>query len=79
MTEVEAPLLWPPNAKSQLIEKDPDTGKDGGQEKGATENEMIGWHRQLNGNEFDQTLGDSEGQRSLWCCNSWSYKESNMT
>ena len=74
MTEVEAPLLWPPNAKSQLIEKDPDTGKDGGQEKGATENEMIGWHRQLNGNEFDQTLGDREGQGSLACCSPWGSK-----
>ena len=79
MTEVEAPLLWPLNAKSQLIEKDPDTGKDGGQEKRATENEMIGWHRQLNGNEFDQTLGDREGQGSLVHSSSWGHKELDMT
>ena len=79
MTEVEAPLLWPLNANSQLIEKDPDTGKDGGQEKGATENEMIGWHCQLNGNEFDQTLGDREGQGSLVRSSSWGHKELDMT
>ena len=61
--EAEAPVFWPPNAKSRLVGKDPDAGKDWGQEKGATEDEMIGWYHQLNGHEFEQTLGDSEGQR----------------
>ena len=52
--EAEAPLLWPPDAKSQLIGKDPDTGKDRGQEeKGTTEDEMVGWHHWLNGHEFE--------------------------
>jgi len=59
----EAPILWPPNTKSRLIGKDPDAGKDWGQEeKGATEKEMVGWHHWLNGYEFEQTLGDNEGQ-----------------
>ena len=59
-TDAEAPILWPPDAKSQLIGKDPDVGKDWGQEeKGATEDEMIGWHHWLNGHEFEQTLGDN--------------------
>ena len=63
--EVEAPRLWPPDAKSWLIGKDPDAGKDWGQEeKGATEDEVVGWHHQLNGHEFEQTLEDSEGQGS---------------
>ena len=60
-TDIEAktPILWPPDAK---IWKDPDAGKDWGQEeKGATEDEMIGWYHQLNGHEFEQTLGDNEG------------------
>ena len=60
--EAEAPMLWPHDAKSRLIEKDPDTGKDWGQEeKGATEDEMVGWHHQLNGHEIEQTPRDSEG------------------
>ena len=50
--QVEAPILWPPDAKSQLIGKDPDAGKDGGQEKGMTEDERVGWYHQLNGHEF---------------------------
>ena len=72
-TEVEAetPILWPPHAKNWLIWKDPDAGKDWGQEKRVTENEMAGWHHRLNGHEFMQTLGDSEGQRSLACCSLW--------
>ena len=62
--------------KSWLIGKDPDTRKDWGQEeKGTTEVEMDGWHHWLNGHEFEQTLGDSEEQRSLVCCSSWSRKE----
>ena len=66
--EAEALILWPPDAKSWLILKDPDAGKDWGQKKGATEDEMTGWHHWLNGHEFEQTLGDTEGQGSLACC-----------
>ena len=73
-------MLWPPDAKSQLIGKDPDAGKDGEQEeKRATEDEMVGWHHQLNGHEFEQTSGDGEGQGNLACCSSWGLKESDMT
>ena len=58
--EAEAPILWLPDAKSQLIGKDPDAGKDWGQEeKGATKDEMVGWHDRLNGYEFEQSLEDS--------------------
>ena len=78
--EAEAPILWPPDVNSQLIGKDPDTGKDFRQEeKGATENEMVGWHHCLNGHEFEQSTGDNEGQRSLVCCSPWSHKELDMT
>ena len=67
--EAEIPILWPLDAKSWLIWKDPCTGKDWGQEeKGVTEDEMVGWHHQLNGHGFEQTLGGSEGQGSLTCC-----------
>ena len=60
--------MWPTDVKSQLIGKDPDAEKDEAQEeKGTTEEEMIGWHHQLN----EQTPGDSEGQRSLACCSRW--------
>ena len=66
--EAEAPILWPHDAKSWLIGKDPDAGKDWGQEaKGITEDEMVGWHHWINGCEFEQTPGDSEGQGSLDC------------
>ena len=76
----EALILWPLDAKSQLIGKDPDAGKDWRQEeKGTTENEMIGWHHRLNGHEFEQTLGDSEGQVSLSCYSPWGHKESDTT
>ena len=58
----EAPVLWPPDAKSQLIRKDPDAGKDWRQEeKGATEDKMVEWHHRLGGHEFEQALGDGEG------------------
>ena len=61
-TDAEAPVLWPPDAKSWLIGKDPDAGKDWRQEeRGMTEDEMVGWHNQLNGHEFEQSQGDSEG------------------
>ena len=72
--EAETPRLWPPDAKSWLIAKDPNAGKDWGQEKRATEDEMAGWHHWLNGHEFEQTLGDSEGQGSLVCCSPWGRK-----
>ena len=70
--EAEAPLLWPPDVKSQLIGKDPDAGKDWGQEeKGVAEHEMVRQHHWFNGHEFEQTPGDSGGQKSLACCSSW--------
>ena len=78
--ETEAPILWPPDEKSWLIGKDPDAGKDWRQEeKGTTEDEMVGWHHRLNGQEFEQTLRDSDGQGSLACCSPWGRKESDMT
>ena len=65
-TEADAPILWLLDTTSQPIGKDPDAGKDGEQEeKGATEDEMVGWHHWLNGHVFEQALGDSEGQGSL--------------
>ena len=79
-TDAEAPILWPPDAKSWFIGRDPDAGKDWRQEeKGTTENEMIGWHHWLNGHESEQTQGDGEGQGGLACCNSWGHKESVTT
>ena len=78
--EAETPILGPPHAKSRLTGKDSDAGRDWGQEeKGMTEDEMVGWHHWLNGHEFEQTLGDSEGQGSLVCCSSWDHKESDTT
>ena len=78
--EAETPILWPPDATSWLIGKDPDSGKDWGQEeKGTTEDEMVGWHHRLNGCELEQTLGDNKGQGSLVCCSPWGHKESDMT
>ena len=74
-TDAEAPILWLSDAKSRLIWKDPDPGKDWGQEeKGATEDEMVGWHHWLNGHELEQTLGDGEGQGSLVFCSLWGPK-----
>ena len=67
--EAEAPILWPPDAKSQITGKDPDAGKDRGQgEKEATEDEMVGRYHRLNRHESEQAPGDSEGQRNLACC-----------
>ena len=78
--EPEAPILWPPDMKSLLVGKDADDGKDWGQEKkGTTEDEMIGWHHRLNGHEFEQALGYSEGQGGLVCCSSWGHKELDAT
>ena len=78
--EAAAPILWPLDAKSQLIGKNPDAGEVWRQEKKRlTEDEMVGWHHGLNGCELEQTLGDSEGQGSLVCCSPWGYKESDTT
>ena len=78
--EAEAPILWPPDAKSQLIEKDPEAGKDWGQEeKGVAEDEIVRWHHQLNRHEFEQIPGDSEGQGNLMCYSPWGHKESDRT
>ena len=78
--KAETPVLWPPHAKSWLIEKDPDAGRDWWQEeKGTTEDEMAGWHHQLNGCQFEWTPGVDDGQGGLACCDSWGLKESDMT
>ena len=78
--KAETPILWPPDGKSWLTEKDSDAGKDWGQEeKVTTEDEVVGWHHQLNGHESEQTRADSEGQGSLACCSLWGCKESDMT
>ena len=78
--KAEAPIAWPPDAKNWLIEKDPDARKECRQEEtGTTEDEMMRWHHQLNGHEFGQTPGMSEGQGSLVCCSSWGLKELDTT
>ena len=78
--EAETPILWLPDVKSQLLWKDPDAGKDWRwEEKGTTEDEMVGWYHWLNGHEFDQALGVGDGQGSLACCSPWGHKESDMT
>ena len=78
--KAETPVLWPPHAKSQLIGKDSDTGRDWGQEeKGTTEDGMAGWHHWVDGREFEWTLGVGDGQGGLACCDSWGCKESDMT
>ena len=77
--ETEAPILWSPDAKSQLIGKDPDAEKDWGQKEKAADDAMTGWHHRLNGHEFEQTLGDGGGQVSLACSSLWGCKESDTT
>ena len=77
--EAESPILWPPDAKSWLIWKDVDDGKDWGQEKWTTEDEMVGWHHQLNGHGFGWTPGVGDGQGGLVFYGSWGRKESDMT
>ena len=78
--EAEAPVLWPPDAKSWLIGKDPDARKDRRQEKkGTTEDEMVGWHHRLNGHELEQAPGYGEGQEWLACCSPWGCKEWDTT
>ena len=77
--EAETQILWPPNAKSQLTGKDPEAEKDWGQEeKGMTEDGMVGWHHWLNGHGFEQALGVGDGQGSLVCCHPWCCKKSDM-
>ena len=78
--EAEIPILWPPDEKSSLIWKDPDAGRDWRQEeKGMTEDEMVGWHHWLNGCESEWTPGVGDGQGGLACCDSWVRKELDMT
>ena len=78
--EAEAPILWPPDAKSWLIGKDRDSGKDRRQEaKEMTKDEMVGWHHRLDEHEFEQAPGDGERQGSLVCCSPWSRRELNKT
>ena len=78
--EAETPILWPPDANSWLLGKDPDAGKDWGQEeKGKTEDEMVGWHHRLNGHGFRWTPGIGDGQEGLACCGSLGHKKSDTT
>ena len=78
--KAEAPVLWPPHAKSWLIGKDFDAGRDWGQkEKGRTEDEMAWWHHQLDGHEFGWSPGVGDRQGGLACCNSWGCKELDTT
>jgi len=78
--EAETPVLRPPDVKSWLIWKAPDAGKDWRrEEKGMTEDEMVGWHHRLDGHEFEWTLGVFDGQRGLVCCSPWGHKELDMT
>ena len=79
-TEAKVPVLSPLDGKNWLIGKDPDAGKGWRQEeKGTTEDEMVGWHHRLNGCGFEQAPGDGEGQQSLACCSPWGHKDSDMT
>ena len=76
----ESPILWPPAVKNWLLGKDPDAGQDWRQEEtGTTEDEMVGWHHQLDGHEFEQVPGAGDGQGGLACCSPWGHKESDTT
>ena len=78
--EAEAPISWPPDAKNWLLRKDPDAGKDWRwEEKGITEDEMVGWHHPLDGNEFKWAPGVGDGQESLACYSPWGCKDLGMT
>ena len=78
--EAEAPISWPPDAKNWLLRKDPDSGKDWRQEeKGMTEDEIVGWHHWLNGHEFEQGPGVGDGQGGLPCCRTRGRKELDTT
>ena len=79
-SEAETPILWAPDVKNWLLGKDADAGKDWRQkEKGTTEDNMVGWHHQVNGHKFEQALGVGDGQGSLACCSPWGCKKSDMT
>ena len=78
--KAETPVHWTPHAKSWLIGKDSDAGRDWGQEeRGMTEDEMAGWHHWLDGHESEWTPGIGDGQGGLACCDSWGHKESDTT
>ena len=78
--EAETPILWPPDAKSWLIGKDPDAGNDWRrEEKGMTEDEMVGWHHQLNGHQFEKAPEVGDGQGGLVCCSPEGHKELDTT
>ena len=78
--KAETPILWPPHVKNWFIGKNPDAGRDWGQEeKGTTEDEMAGWHHRLDGHEFEWTLGIGDGQGGLACCSPWGRKELDTT
>ena len=80
MLKLITPIIWPPDVKSWLTGKDPDAGKDWGQEeKGTTEDQTVGWHHWLSGHGFQCTLGVDDGQGGLTYCNSWCCKESDTT
>ena len=80
MLKLKLPIMWPPHVKSWLIGKDPDAGRDWGQEeKGTTEDEMVGWHHRLDGHEFEWTQGVGVGHVGLACCDSWGHRESDVT
>ena len=79
-TDAETPILWPPDAKNWLTGKDPVAGKNWRQEeKGTTEDEVVGWHHHLEGHEFEQAPGVGDGQGNLVCCSPWGHKDSDMT
>ena len=78
--EAETPILWWPDVKNWLIWKDPDAGNDWRrEEKGMTEDDMVGWYHWCNGHEFEQALGVGDGQGGLVCCSPWGHKESDTT
>ena len=78
--KAETPVLWPPDVRKWLTGEDPDTREDRRrEEKGMTEDEMVGWHHRLNGHEFEQGPGVGDGQGGLACCSSWGGKESDTT
>ena len=78
--EAETPILWPPDVKNRFIGKDPNAGTDcRREEKGTTEDEMVGWHHRLDGHEFERTPGVGDGQGGLACCSPWGRKESDTT
>ena len=79
VAEAEAPILWPPDVKKRLTGKDPDAGENWKEEKGMTEDEMVGWHHRLNGHESEQAPGVGDGQGGLVCCSPWGHKEMDTT